>query len=39
MASGVLIAASLQPDATLQVAWRLTRIERMTVSNFASDAD
>jgi hypothetical protein len=37
MATGILIAESLQPDATLQVAWQLTRIERITVSNLSRE--
>ena len=35
MATGILIAESLRDDATLQVSWQLTRIERVAVANLS----
>jgi hypothetical protein len=38
MATGILIAESLQDDARLQVvSWQLTRIERVTVTNLSEE--
>jgi hypothetical protein len=33
MATGILMAESLRDDATLQVSWQLTRIERVAATN------
>lgn len=37
MARGILIAESLRDDATLQVSWHLTRIERVTVTDLSEE--